>query len=138
MIHLKEYFILSFSLELVISHALTFTFQMLSCSLILITIYLFVYSLMLWCTNLFAYILYFTFHILYLGYDFWVDGFVTESMLHQSFSWMKLIVLDPLEWNLAVAMVTVRCSVLCWSSSISWMDLKHQTRSRYWSTFRRK
>jgi hypothetical protein len=67
MIHLKEYFILSFSLELVISHALTFTFQTLSCSLILITIYLFVYSLMLWCTNLFAYILYFTFHILYLG-----------------------------------------------------------------------
>ncbi|CAH1451085.1 unnamed protein product [Lactuca virosa] len=35
-----------------------------------------------------------------------------------------------LEWNLEVEMVIVKSKEQCLSFSISWMDLKHQTRSR--------
>lgn len=56
--------------------------------------------------------------------------FLAENMLLLSSSWTKLIVLDQHEWNLVMAMGTVRFSELCWSCLISLMDSKHRTKLR--------
>lgn len=54
--------------------------------------------------------------------------YVTENTLHPLSSWMKLIALDQLVWNLEVEMAIVKFSELCWSFSINSMALKHLIR----------
>ncbi|GJR80545.1 26S proteasome regulatory subunit 8 homolog B [Tanacetum coccineum] len=50
---------------------------------------------------------------------------------HPSYLWMKSTVLDQLQWCLELDPVMVKFNGPCWSFLINWMDLRHQTRSKY-------